>query len=146
MRLLLQRVTHGSVSVDGKVIGKVGKGYVILVGVGHQDEEAQAAWLAQKVAGLRVFEDSEGKVNLSIQDVGGGALVISQFTLYANVEKGRRPSFIEAALPEKAEPLVTRFADLLRAEGVPVETGVFGADMHVEIHNDGPVTIWLERD
>ena len=146
MRLLLQRVTHGSVSVDGNVIGKVGKGYVILVGVGHQDGEAQAAWLAQKVAGLRVFEDSEGKVNLSVQDVGGGALVISQFTLYANLEKRRRPSFIEAALPEKAEPLVTRFAELLRAEGVPVETGVFGANMYVEIHNDGPVTIWLERD
>ena len=146
MRILLQRVTHGSVSVDGKVVGKVGKGYVILVGIGHQDGEAQAAWLAQKVAGLRVFEDSEGKVNLSIQDIGGGALVISQFTLYANVEKGRRPSFIEAALPEKAEPLVTRFAELLLAEGVPVETGVFGADMHVEIHNDGPVTIWLEKD
>ena len=117
-----------------------------MVGVGHQDGEAQAAWLAQKVAGLRVFEDSEGKVNLSIQDVGGGALVISQFTLYANVEKGRRPSFIEAALSDKAEPLVARFAELLRAEGVPVETGVFVADMHVEIHNDGPVTIWLEKD
>lgn len=146
MRLLLQRVTHGSVTIDGKVVGKVGKGYVIMVGVGHQDGEAQAAWLAQKVAGLRVFEDSEGKVNLSVQDVDGGALVISQFTLYANLEKGRRPSFIEAALPEVAAPLVTRFAELLRAEGIPVETGVFGADMQVEIHNDGPVTIWLERD
>jgi D-aminoacyl-tRNA deacylase len=146
MRLLLQRVSHGSVTVDGKVVGKVGKGYVILVGVGHDDGEAQAAWLAQKVAGLRVFEDAEGKVNLSVQDVGGGALVISQFTLYANLEKGRRPSFIEAALPDVAAPLVTRFADLLRAEGIPVETGVFGAHMAVEIHNDGPVTIWLEKD
>jgi D-tyrosyl-tRNA(Tyr) deacylase len=146
MRLLLQRVTHGSVSVDGKIVGKVDKGYVILVGVGHQDGEAQAAWLAQKVAGLRVFEDAEGKVNLSVLDVGGSALVISQFTLYANVEKGRRPSFIEAALPDVAAPLVSRFADLLHAEGVPVETGVFGAHMAVEIHNDGPVTIWLERD
>jgi len=146
MRLLIQRVSHGSVTVDGKIVGKVGKGYVILVGVGHNDGEDQAAWLAQKVAGLRVFEDADGKVNLSVQDVGGGALVISQFTLYANVEKGRRPSFIEAALPDVAAPLVSRFADLLRAEGIPVETGVFGAHMAVEIHNDGPVTIWLERD
>lgn len=146
MRLLLQRVSRGSVTIDGEVVGKVGRGYVILVGVGHKDGEEQAAWLARKVAGLRVFEDENGKVNLSIQDVGGGALVISQFTLFANVEKGRRPSFIEAALPEIAEPLVERFADFLRAEGIPVETGRFGAHMEVEIHNDGPVTIWLERE
>src|SRR5258705_11112488 len=105
MRLLLQRVTHGSVSVDGKVVGKVGKGYVILVGVGHQDGEAQTAWLAQKVAGLRVFEDSEGKVNLSIQNVGGGALGISQFTLYARGDKGRRPTFIQTSLPQQARQL-----------------------------------------
>jgi D-tyrosyl-tRNA(Tyr) deacylase len=145
MRLLLQRVSKGSVTVDGEVIGRVGKGYVILVGVGHADGEEQAAWLAKKVAGLRVFEDSEGKFNLSIQDAGGGALVISQFTLFADAEKGRRPSFIDAAPPEIAAPLVERFADLLRAEGIPVETGRFGAHMDVEIHNDGPVTIWLER-
>jgi D-tyrosyl-tRNA(Tyr) deacylase len=116
------------------------------VGVGHQDTEEEAAWLAQKIAGLRVFEDSEGKYNLSIQDIGGAALVISQFTLYADSRKGRRPSFIDAAPPEKAEPLVRRFAELLQAEGVPVEMGIFGAMMLVEIHNDGPTTIWLERE
>ncbi len=145
MRILLQRVSRGSVTVDGRVVGQVGTGYVILVGVGHKDSEEQAAWLAKKVAGLRVFEDAEGKVNLSIQDVGGGALVISQFTLFANVDKGRRPSFIDAAPPELAAPLVRHFADLLRAEGIPTEMGIFGAHMNVEIHNDGPVTIWLER-
>jgi D-tyrosyl-tRNA(Tyr) deacylase len=145
MRLLLQRVSRGAVTVDGEVIGRVGRGYVILVGVGHHDREEQAAWLAKKVAGLRVFEDQDGKFNLSIQDVGGGVLVISQFTLFADAEKGRRPSFIDAAPPEIAAPLVERFADLLRAEGIPVETGRFGAHMDVEIHNDGPVTIWLER-
>jgi D-aminoacyl-tRNA deacylase len=146
VRLLLQRVTYGSVTVDGEIIGKVGLGYVILVGVGHGDGEEQASWLAKKVAGLRVFEDADGKFNLSIQDVGGGALVISQFTLFADAEKGRRPSFIDAAPPEIAAPLVERFAELLRAEGIPVEMGRFGAHMAVEIHNDGPVTIWLERD
>ena len=145
MRVLLQRVTHGSVAVDGEIIGRVGKGYVILVGVGHADGEDQAAWLANKIAGLRIFEDPDGKMNLSLQDVGGGALVISQFTLFADAVKGRRPSFIDAAPPEVAAPLVERFADLLRAEGIPVETGRFGANMLVEIHNDGPVTIWLER-
>ena len=145
MRVLLQRVTHGSVAVDGEIIGRVGKGYVILVGVGHADGEDQAAWLANKIAGLRIFEDPDGKMNLSLQDVGGGALVISQFTLFADAVKGRRPSFIDAASPEVAAPLVERFADLLRAEGIPVETGRFGANMLVEIHNDGPVTIWLER-
>ena len=146
MRILLQRVKKASVTVDGKVVGVIGHGYVILVGIGHGDGEMQATWLAQKVSGLRVFEDNEGKFNLSIQDVGGSALVISQFTLYADARKGRRPAFVDAALPEVAEPLVERFADLLRAEGVPVETGIFGARMLVEIHNDGPVTIWLERD
>lgn len=146
MRILLQRVKKASVTVDEKVVGAIGQGYVLLVGVGHEDNEEQAAWLAQKVAGLRVFEDDDGKFNLSIQDVGGSALVVSQFTLYADARKGRRPSFVNAALPEIAEPLVERFADLLRAEGMPVEMGVFGARMLVEIHNDGPVTIWLEHD
>lgn len=145
MRVLLQRVSHASVTVNNAVVGQIGRGYVILVGVGHGDGEEQAAWLAQKVAGLRIFEDDEGKFNRSIQDVGGSALVISQFTLYADARKGRRPSFTDAALPDVAEPLVARFADLLRAEGIPVEMGVFGARMLVEIHNDGPVTIWLER-
>lgn len=145
MRVLLQRVTEGSVTIDGEVTGAVDRGFVALVGVTHGDGEEQAAWLAQKVAGLRVFEDDEGKMNLSVKDVGGSVLAVSQFTLYANTEKGRRPSFIEAADPQIAEPLVERFCELLRAEGVPVETGVFGAMMMVEIHNDGPVTIMLER-
>src|SRR5687768_1496735 len=145
MRVLLQRVAHASVTVDQKIVGQIDRGYVLLVGVGHGDGEIEAQWLAQKVVGLRVFEDADGKFNLSIQDVGGSALVVSQFTLYADARKGRRPSFIDAALPDVAAPLVERFADMLRAEGVPVETGVFGAHMLVEIHNDGPVTIWLER-
>jgi len=146
MRVLLQRVTKGSVTVEGNVVGAVEHGFVALVGVGHEDGEQQAAWLAQKVAGLRVFEDADGKFNLSIQDVGGSVLVVSQFTLYADTRKGRRPSFVDAAPPEIAEPLVERFAQLLEAEGVPTAMGVFGAMMLVEIHNDGPVTIWLERD
>lgn len=146
MRILLQRVKKASVTVDGKVVGAIGQGYMILVGIGHGDGEMQASWLAQKISGLRVFEDDDGKFNLSIRDVGGSALVVSQFTLYADARKGRRPAFVDAALPEVAEPLVERFADLLRAEGVPVEMGIFGARMLVEIHNDGPVTIWLERD
>jgi D-tyrosyl-tRNA(Tyr) deacylase len=146
MRVLLQRVREASVTVEGEVVGAIGQGFVALVGVGHADGEEQAAWLAKKVAGLRVFEDEEGKFNRSLLDVGGAALVVSQFTLYADSRKGRRPSFTDAAPPEIAEPLVARFADLLRAQGVPVEMGVFGAMMLVEIHNDGPVTIWLERD
>ena len=146
MRILLQRVEKASVIVAGKVVGSIDQGYVLLVGVGHGDGEEQAAWLARKIAGLRVFEDAEGRFNVSIQDVGGSALVVSQFTLYADTRKGRRPAFVDAALPDVAEPLVERFGELLRAEGVPVEMGVFGARMLVEIHNDGPVTIWLERD
>jgi D-tyrosyl-tRNA(Tyr) deacylase len=146
MRVLLQRVSKASVTVGGEVVGAIGQGYVALVGVGHGDGEEQAQWLAQKVAGLRVFEDAEGKFNLSILDVGGSALVVSQFTLYADARKGRRPAFVDAAPPEVAEPLVERFAALLREAGVPVEMGVFGAHMLVEIHNDGPVTIWLERE
>ena len=146
MRVLVQRVREASVTVEGEVVGAIDQGFVALVGVGHADGEEQAAWLAKKVAGLRVFEDEEGKFNRSLLDVGGAALVVSQFTLYADSRKGRRPSFTDAAPPEVAEPLVARFADLLRAQGVPVEMGVFGAMMLVEIHNDGPVTIWLERD
>jgi D-aminoacyl-tRNA deacylase len=145
MRILLQRVARASVTVDQKIVGQIDRGYALLVGVGHGDGEAEALWLAQKVAGLRVFEDADGKFNLSIQDVGGSALVVSQFTLYADARKGRRPSFVDAALPDVAAPLVERFADMLRAEGIAVESGVFGAHMLVEIHNDGPVTIWLER-
>lgn len=146
MRVLLQRVTKGSVTVEGETVGAIEHGFVALVGVGHDDSREQAEWLAKKVAGLRVFEDDEGKFNRSIQDAGGSVLVVSQFTLYADASKGRRPSFIKAAPPEIAEPLVVEFATFLRAEGIPVEMGVFGAMMMVEIHNDGPVTIWLERD
>ncbi len=145
MRALIQRVREASVTVGDEVVGAIGQGFVILLGVGHGDTDEQAAWLATKIAGLRVFEDDEGKFNRSILEVGGAAMVVSQFTLFADARKGRRPSFVDAAPPEMAEPLVERFADLLRAEGVSVEVGVFGARMMVEIHNDGPVTIWLER-
>ena len=145
MRALLQRVSKAAVTVDDKLISQIGKGLVVLLGVGHGDGDEQVAFLAEKVANLRIFEDERGKTNLSILDVKGEALVVSQFTLYADSRRGRRPSFIDAALPEVAEPLVNRFAELLRARGIPTQTGQFGAHMLVEIHNDGPVTIWLEK-
>jgi D-aminoacyl-tRNA deacylase len=145
MRLLIQRVSHASVTVEQQTISKIGKGLLILLGVGHDDGEEQAAFLAEKTANLRIFEDEQGKTNLSVLDVKGEAIVVSQFTLYADTRKGRRPSFIGAALPEVAAPLVERFIELLRSHGVPTQTGQFGADMKVEIHNDGPVTIWLEK-
>ncbi|NDJ79371.1 MAG: D-tyrosyl-tRNA(Tyr) deacylase [Chloroflexi bacterium] len=147
MRVVLQRVTSGAVRVDGAVVGAVEKGFVLLVGVGHEDGDEQAQWLARKIAGLRVFEDADGKFNLSLLDVGGGCLVVSQFTLFADARKGRRPSFSRAAPPEIAAPLIERFAEMLRQAGVQrVEMGEFGALMAVEIHNDGPVTIWLDTD
>ena len=145
MRALLQRVSSGKVSVDDKTIASIGHGMVILLGIGHGDGEEQAAFLSEKIANLRIFEDEQGKINLSLLDVKGEAIVVSQFTLYADTRKGRRPSFTDAALPDVARPLVERFAQMLRDAGVPTQTGEFGADMHVEIHNDGPVTIWLER-
>jgi len=145
MRAVLQRVSQASVAVDGEVISRIGKGLLILLGIGHGDGEAQAEFLAEKVANLRIFEDEQGKVNLSVLDVQGEAIVVSQFTLYADARRGRRPSFTDAALPELAEPLVERFAALLRGHGVPTQGGKFRAHMQVEIHNDGPVTIWLER-
>lgn len=145
MRALLQRVSKASVTVNGQTISTIGKGLLILLGVGHGDGEEQVKFLAEKIANLRVFEDEQGKTNLSILDVKGQAIVVSQFTLYADTRKGRRPSFIDAALPEVAEPLVIRFAELLRSHGVPTQTGKFGAHMEVEIHNNGPVTIWLEK-
>lgn len=146
MRALIQRVSKASVTVNGQTISKIGKGLLILLGVGHGDTEQQAGFLAEKAANLRIFEDDQGKTNLSVLDVQGEALVVSQFTLYADTRKGRRPSFIDAALPEAAEPLVNRFAELLRGHGVPTQMGQFGAHMEVEIYNDGPVTIWLEKE
>jgi D-tyrosyl-tRNA(Tyr) deacylase len=134
------------VSVDGRVVGAIGSGLAILLGVRVGDTEAEAQWMASKIATLRIFDDDEGKLNRSVLDVKGSALVVSQFTLYGDARKGRRPSYIEAAPPEIAEPLIRRFIELLGAEGVPVQTGVFRAHMLVEIHNDGPVTILLERD
>jgi D-tyrosyl-tRNA(Tyr) deacylase len=145
MRALLQRVKSGKVIVDDQTLASIGHGLVVLLGIGHGDTEEQAHFLAEKIATLRIFEDEDSKFNRSILDVGGSAIVVSQFTLYADTRKGRRPSFSDAALPEVAAPLVGKFADFLRAQGVPTQTGVFGAHMLVEIENDGPVTIWLEK-
>jgi D-tyrosyl-tRNA(Tyr) deacylase len=146
MRALIQRVKHGKVTVEGQSVAEIGPGLVILLGVGHGDSEEQARFLAEKIAALRIFEDADGKFNLSILDKGGEAIVVSQFTLFADTRRGRRPSFTDAASPELAAPLVQRFAELLRRQGVRTQTGVFGAHMLVEIENDGPVTIWLERE
>ncbi len=147
MRVVLQKVTAGSVTVDGEVVGAVDRGFVALVGVTHDDTQAEAEMLARKVAYLRVFEDENGKMNKSALEIGGGVLVVSQFTLYADTRRGRRPGFTNAAPPDVAAPLVETFADKLQAEGVArVEKGVFGAMMQVEIHNDGPVTIILDSD
>jgi D-tyrosyl-tRNA(Tyr) deacylase len=147
VRAVVQRVARASVTVEGEVVGSIERGLLILLGATHDDGEEQATWLANKVAGLRIFEDDEGKMNLSLLDVGGSALVVSQFTLYGDASRGRRPSFTAAARPEIAEPLCDRFAELLREAGVgQVESGAFGAHMMVEIHNDGPVTLILERD
>jgi D-aminoacyl-tRNA deacylase len=144
MRVLLQRVTHGKVTVDGRAVAEIARGLVILLGVGPQDGEEQARFLTDKIAHLRIFEDEQEKMNLSVLDVRGEAIVVSQFTLYADTRKGRRPSFTDAAAPDLARPLVERFAALLAAQGVLTQTGEFGAHMLVDIANDGPVTIWLE--
>jgi D-tyrosyl-tRNA(Tyr) deacylase len=146
MRALLQRVSHASVSVEGKVISSIGKGLLILLGIGHHDGEDQARFLAEKIANLRIFQDEQGKTNLSVLDIKGEAIVVSQFTLYADTRKGRRPSFTDAAGPEIAAPLVEHFVELLRGQGVPTQTGRFGEHMAVEIQNDGPITIWLENE
>ena len=146
MRAVVQRVRQASVTVEGRVVGAIQRGLAILVGVHAGDTEAEAQWMASKIATLRIFDDDEGKLNRSVLDVGGSALVVSQFTLYGDARKGRRPSYTEAAPPDVAEPLIRRLVELLEAEGVPVQAGVFRAHMLVEIHNDGPVTILLEQD
>jgi len=146
MRALIQRVTQAAVYVEGQTVGAIGQGLVILLGISDSDTAATAESLAHKIAQLRIFGDSEGRFNFCAADVGAAALVISQFTLYADTRKGRRPSLTQAAKPEVAAPLVESFAQALDAHGVPVKRGVFGAHMLVEIHNDGPVTIWLDTD
>jgi len=141
---LVQKVRSGSVEVEGEIVGNIGKGFVVLVGVCKNDEPSDAIKLAEKVINLRVFEDDSGKMNLSMNDVGGEILAVSQFTLCANTTKGNRPSFADAMNPEDAQKIFTAFVELLKARGIHTETGVFGAKMMVKIHNDGPVTIWLD--
>ncbi|MEL7088334.1 MAG: D-aminoacyl-tRNA deacylase [Planctomycetota bacterium] len=147
MRILIQRVTLGRVVVDERVVGEIGRGYVLLVGIGPADDGATADRMADKIVSLRLFENEAGKFDRSLRDVGGGALVVSQFTLFGDARKGRRPSFVGAARPELAQPLCDAFAEQLRTLGVsPVATGKFGAHMDVTIHNDGPVTLWLDSE
>lgn len=146
MKAVLQRVTRAEVRVDGASVGAIERGLLVLVGVAQEDSEGDAEALADKVAGLRIFEDDAGKMNLSAVDIGGAALVVSQFTLYADTRRGRRPGFTGAAAPELAERLYLRFAEALRALGVEVATGRFGEIMEVELVNDGPFTIWLDSD
>jgi D-tyrosyl-tRNA(Tyr) deacylase len=145
MRVVLQRVSQASVTIGGSVAGAIGRGFCLLVGFTHGDTGERVDWMADKVAGLRLFSDAEGKMNLGLADVQGALLVISQFTLYGDTARGRRPSFIDAARPETAIPLYERFVAALRTRGLEVATGEFGADMLVEIHNDGPVTLILDR-
>ena len=150
MRVLIQRVSRAEVRIreaNGvvRLSGRIERGFVLLVGFTATDDEARLSWMAEKIVGLRLFADADDKMNLAITDVGGSLLVVSQFTLYGNAEKGRRPSFIDAARPEIAIPLYERFLVMLRASGVRVESGEFGAMMDVELVNDGPVTLWLER-
>jgi D-tyrosyl-tRNA(Tyr) deacylase len=145
MRALIQRVTSGKVTVEGKIIAEIGHGLVIMLGIGQKDTEEQARTLAEKIATLRIFEDSTSKFNLSLLDVSGAAIVVSQFTLYGDTGKGRRPSFSEAARPEVAAPLVEKFSEFLCTMGIPSQTGIFGTHMLVTIENDGPVTFWLEK-
>jgi D-tyrosyl-tRNA(Tyr) deacylase len=144
MRALVQRVSEARVRIDGSVVGEIGRGLCVLVGVTHDDDDAVARKLADKVWNLRVFPDGDGAMNVPVADAGGQVLVVSQFTLYGSTERGRRPSWVEAARPEQAEPLVRAFAEALRANGAQVATGEFGAHMEVELVNDGPVTLMLE--
>ena len=145
MRAVVQRVSRAAVRVGGATLGEIGRGFVVLAGFAPSDTETTLAWVAEKIAGLRLFGDAEGKMNLGLEDVGGALLVVSQFTLYGDASKGRRPSFVAAAPPEQAEALYERFVALLRARGLRVETGRFRAIMEVEFVNDGPVTLLLER-
>ncbi|HXV85047.1 MAG TPA: D-aminoacyl-tRNA deacylase [Gemmatimonadales bacterium] len=145
MRAVVQRVSHASVSADGRMLGSIGPGLVVLLGVAAQDGAEQVAWMAEKIAGLRIFPDQDGKMNLDVAAVGGGVLVVSQFTLYGDVRKGRRPSFVGAAPPEVAEPVYQAFVAALRQRGLPVHTGEFGAMMAVDLVNDGPVTLVIDR-
>lgn len=142
---MLQRVSRAEVRIEQRRVGSIGRGFLLLVGFTHGDTAEKVDWMAEKASGLRLFGDSEGKMNLPLSEVGGSVLVVSQFTLYGNAEKGKRPSFIDAARPEEAIPLYERFLAALRGRGLKVETGEFGAMMEVELINDGPVTLWLER-
>ena len=144
MRAVLQRVSEARVRIDGEVVGEIGCGLLVLLGIAPADAPEQAEWLADKIVGLRVFEDDDGKMNRDVIEVGGGVLIVSQFTLYGDCRKGRRPSFIEAAPPAVAVPLYAAFIDAVRARGVPVATGRFGAMMQVELVNDGPVTLIVD--
>lgn len=144
MRIVLQRVTSASVRVDGEVIGSIGTGFLLLFGAGHEDTEEDCRRLADKISGLRIFSDENGKINLDLESVGGELLVVPQFTLYADCRKGNRPNFVQAAKPEQANRLYEYFVEYLRSKGKHVETGSFGADMKVELLNDGPFTVILE--
>ena len=144
MKAVIQRVSEGSVTVEGKVVAEIGQGLVILLGIAQGDTAALAQQMVEKIAHLRIFEDEDEKMNLSLLDVGAEAIVVSQFTLYADTSRGRRPSFVNAARPDIAEPLVETFAKLMNDQGVPTQTGVFGAMMNVALINDGPVTIVME--
>lgn len=146
MKIVLQRCKQAKVTAEGKLTGSIGKGFVLLVGITHEDTEKEAEWLADKIVNLRIFEDEDRKMNQSLKDVGGEILSVSQFTLYADCNKGRRPSFVDAAVPDMANAMYERFNELLRSRGVKVETGVFGAMMEVDLINDGPVTLVLERN
>lgn len=146
MRVVLQRVSKASVTVDGDVKGAINRGLVILTGIGRSDTIEDVQWMAEKCVHLRIFENEEGKFHYSLADVGGEILAVSQFTLFGDCRKGRRPGFSDAAEPEKAESLYNQFVDILREKGIHVETGVFGAMMKVEIHNDGPVSIWIDSE
>ncbi len=146
MRALIQRVSHASVTVEGNVVGEIGQGLLVLLGIGQDDSEAQVKTLVDKIVYLRIFGDEEGKMNRSLLDIGGAVLVVSQFTLYADMRRGRRPSFTNAAPPSIAEPLVERFKAAIAAYGLTVADGIFGAMMQVELCNDGPVTIWMDSE